>query len=57
MCSPATGRTCGKATYTGCGRHVDQVLSGVAQNQRCVCAPAVRADGGGRSLLARIFGR
>ena len=26
MCSPATCRECGKASYTGCGSHVEQVL-------------------------------
>jgi hypothetical protein len=29
MCSPATCPSCGKASYTGCGQHVDQVLAGV----------------------------
>jgi hypothetical protein len=57
MCSPATCRTCGKATYTGCGRHVEQVLGGVAQNKRCACGSAAKAEGSGRSLLAKIFGR
>lgn len=37
MCSPATCRSCGKATYSGCGAHVDQVLRGVAKNDRCRC--------------------
>jgi len=38
MCSPATCRSCGKATYTGCGSHVDQVLRGVPKKERCACA-------------------
>ena len=37
MCSPATCRSCGKATYTGCGAHVDQVLRGVPRAERCGC--------------------
>ncbi len=56
MCRPATCRTCGKATYTGCGQHVEQVLRGVPEDQRCSCPPDRRATGG-RSLFARIFGR
>jgi hypothetical protein len=56
MCSPATCRTCGKASYTGCGQHVDQVLRGVPKNERCACPPDQRAVGGG-SLLGRLFGR
>ena len=30
MCRPATCKECGKATYVGCGAHVEQVLGGVA---------------------------
>ena len=29
MCRPATCKTCGKATWAGCGQHVDQVMAGV----------------------------
>jgi len=29
MCQRATCRTCKKATYRGCGHHVEQVLAGV----------------------------
>lgn len=56
MCSPATCRTCGKATYTGCGQHVDQVLRGVPKNERCTC-PAEKRQTGRASLLATLFGR
>lgn len=37
MCSPATCHSCGKATYSGCGMHVDQVLGHVAPENRCTC--------------------
>jgi hypothetical protein len=37
MCQPAVCRVCRKATYRGCGRHVEQVLAGVPQAQRCGC--------------------
>jgi len=40
MCSPATCHQCGKATYSGCGSHVDQVLRGIPAEQRCACAQA-----------------
>lgn len=55
MCSPATCRTCGKATYKGCGQHVEQVLRGVPQNQRCSCPADLRVTGKG--LFARLLGR
>jgi hypothetical protein len=42
MCQRATCRTCGKATYRGCGMHVEQVLAGVPKSERCQgdCTPA-----------------
>jgi len=63
MCRPATCRSCGKATYAGCGQHVEQVLRGVPQNQRCSCATATTAQrpaserAGGRPLLDRLLRR
>ncbi|MBR7830750.1 hypothetical protein KDK95_30890 [Actinospica sp. MGRD01-02] len=54
MCQRATCKTCGKATYRGCGNHVEQVLAGVPRSQRCACGPAERGSGGG--LLSRLFG-
>ena len=54
MCQRATCRTCGKATYTGCGQHVEQVLAGVPKSQRCACPPSERSTGG---FFSKIFGR
>jgi hypothetical protein len=54
MCQRATCRTCGKATYRGCGNHVEQVLAGVPRSQRCQCGPSERGSGGG--LLSRLLG-
>lgn len=35
MCRAVNCRTCGKTTWAGCGRHVDQVMRGVpAASQR-----------------------
>jgi hypothetical protein len=56
MCRPATCRTCNKATYKGCGQHVEQILKDVPKNQRCSCAPGIR-DTSSPSLLSRILGR
>ena len=54
MCQRATCKNCGKATYRGCGMHVEQVLAGVPRAQRCSCSPdEMRKDGG---LVARLFG-
>lgn len=35
MCRAVTCRTCGKTTWAGCGQHVDQVMRGVPNTQRC----------------------
>jgi len=56
MCMPATCRSCGKATYSGCGSHVEQVLAGVPQSQRCDCSSSARAESSDRKrggLLSR----
>lgn len=46
MCSPATCRTCGKTTWSGCGMHVKQVMKNVPAAQQCTCnAPAVQTAG------------
>jgi len=37
MCRQVKCSTCGKATYAGCGMHVEQVLAGVPASQRCRC--------------------
>lgn len=37
MCSPISCPTCGKATWTGCGDHIEQALAGVPENERCQC--------------------
>jgi hypothetical protein len=61
MCRPATCRACGKATYKGCGQHVEQVLRGVPHSERCRCdesaAPSRSGEASPRTLLGRLFGR
>ena len=66
MCSKATCRRCGKTTWSGCGRHVEQVMRGVPADRQCTCgngsgttggqaaASAARSTGGRlRALLRR----
>ncbi len=49
MCSPATCRKCDKATYSGCGQHVNQVMRGVPSRDRCKCD-------GGKPMKRTMFG-
>jgi hypothetical protein len=62
MCSKTTCRKCGKATWAGCGNHIDQALAGVPKNQRCTCreeAAAAKAAGASSSggFFARLLGK
>jgi len=53
MCQRTTCRDCGKATYRGCGMHVEQMLAGVAEDQRCGCEPRKRPSRSWLSLFRR----
>ncbi len=46
MCRRVTCSKCGKATYAGCGNHVEQVLAGVPKSRRCDCPAEPGAPGG-----------
>ncbi len=37
MCSQVTCHVCKKATWSGCGQHIEEALSGVAEADRCKC--------------------
>ena len=37
MCRRVTCERCGKPTFAGCGAHVEQVLAGVPEADRCAC--------------------
>jgi len=47
-------KTCGKTTWAGCGRHVDQVMAGVPAANRCPGHQASASARGG--FFARLFG-
>jgi hypothetical protein len=55
MCQRITCNDCGKPSFRGCGRHVEQVLGGVAPDDRCQCgmkrAKAASRDSGGIGVL------
>ncbi|MEN9713682.1 MAG: hypothetical protein RLZZ164_346 [Actinomycetota bacterium] len=56
MCQKVTCRKCGKATWSGCGQHVDQVMRGVPKSQQCqghANEPKEKKNG----LFNRIFGK
>ena len=57
MCHKATCKKCNKATWKGCGNHVEQALAGVPKAQRCTCSQDRVASSGGGGLFARLRSR
>jgi hypothetical protein len=56
MCRRVTCRRCGKPTFAGCGRHVEQVLGDVPADQRCRCADDEKtSEPGGRKRWWQWF--
>lgn len=53
MCHRVTCRKCGKATWSGCGQHADEVMRGVPKEQRCAGHDGEPST----SLLSRLFRR
>jgi len=37
MCSAIRCERCGKATWSGCGEHIEEALSLFSEEQRCHC--------------------
>lgn len=56
MCRAVKCRTCGKTTWAGCGQHVDQVMRGVPNSERC---PGHSKDDAAKAggVFSRLFGR
>ena len=61
MCARTNCNTCGKPTWSGCGRHIESALRGVPVDQRCSCresastaAPTTSAPRG--SIFGSLFG-
>lgn len=52
MCQRVQCERCGKPTWAGCGKHIDQALQGVPPEQRCQCTKEAP-----KSVLSRLLGR
>ena len=37
MCSAVRCEKCGKATWSGCGQHIEQALANFSEAERCQC--------------------
>ncbi len=56
MCYPVTCSSCKKATWGGCGAHVESVMKSVPASGRCTCKED--PDPAGKSgIFSWFFGR
>jgi len=53
MCSRVTCSRCSKATWSGCGNHIEEALAGVPEKDRCQGHENDPAQPG---LLSKLFG-
>ncbi len=56
MCRAVACKRCGKTTWAGCGAHVEQVMSRVAEADRCRCRDEAQPPAG-EGLLSKLFRR
>ena len=57
MCTRIKCTSCGKPSYVGCGRHIEQVLGDVPPEKRCKCRETADPEGNDpSSILRRLFG-
>jgi hypothetical protein len=53
MCRAVTCKKCGKASWKGCGAHVELVLGDVPRDQRCRCREATATNAKRKFRLSR----
>lgn len=56
MCRGTTCKKCGKATWKGCGNHIEEALAGVPKNERCTCREDAASAPATSGFLARLRG-
>lgn len=57
MCQKVTCGRCGKATWSGCGQHIEEALRGVPAAQRCTCASGGTTSSTPGGIFSRLFRR
>lgn len=59
MCRRIVCSSCGKPSYAGCGKHVEEVLGDVRPEDRCRCRDEKKSSARGSvaEMLGRLFGR
>lgn len=54
MCTKVKCRKCGKATWSGCGDHIEYALYGVPESERCQGHEGESKETG---LFSRLLGK
>ncbi len=57
MCTRVRCSDCGKPSFVGCGRHVEQVLGDVPRESRCKCNEHQQTEQRSGSILDRLFSK
>ena len=55
MCAQVKCPQCGKPTWAGCGRHIEQALAHVPPAERCRCREQPAENGGAAVPKKRFF--
>jgi hypothetical protein len=50
MCRRVQCERCHKSTYDGCGKHIEQVLRGILEADRCMCKQHAQLVGQGGTI-------
>jgi len=53
MCSKVQCRKCGKASWSGCGEHIEYALQGIPEENRCKCEESTKSNSG---FFSKMFG-
>lgn len=56
MCHAVDCQRCGKVTWSGCGRHVAEVMRSVSVARQCRCTPRTESPRGFAAMLRRRSG-
>ncbi|MCX6437120.1 MAG: hypothetical protein NTZ06_00475 [Actinobacteria bacterium] len=52
-----TCKQCGKATWSGCGEHIEEALHGIAQSEHCPGHAGDAVASSQPGFLGKLFGK
>jgi hypothetical protein len=57
MCTKTKCRKCGKASWSGCGQHVSEVMRGIPKSQQCQGHANDPKEPKAAGLFSKLFGK